>query len=231
MRGFPAATIRAPASIYWSTAQAKPWARVSRGTDGDALYTNSTLAIDPETGKVVWHHQFIPGETHDMDEVFESVLVDRGGRRSLYKMGKLGILWQLDRADGKFVAAHDLGYQTLVEVDAVAGRAVLQGGHAAEARHRVRVLPRYRRRPRLAGDVVRPGHGRAGDSHPPGLRNGRVLRQGRPEQRRRVLLVRQHRPQRVQDRPGRPGTRRCPTTGESSSRWTWTRDECAGACL
>jgi len=31
--------------IYWSVAQAKPWARISRGTDGDALYTNSTLAI------------------------------------------------------------------------------------------------------------------------------------------------------------------------------------------
>jgi alcohol dehydrogenase (cytochrome c) len=109
--------------IYWSTAQAKPWARVSRGTDGDALYSNSTLAIDAKTGKVVWHHQFIPGETHDMDEVFESVLVDRGGRRSLFKMGKLGILWQLDRSNGKFVSSHDLGYQTLVDVNAATGRA------------------------------------------------------------------------------------------------------------
>ncbi len=108
--------------VYWSTAQAKPWARVSRGTDGDALYSNSTLAIDPKTGKVVWHHQFIPGETHDMDEVFESVLVDRGGRRSLYKMGKLGILWQLDRANGTFISSHDLGYQTLVDVNATTGR-------------------------------------------------------------------------------------------------------------
>ena len=36
---------------YWGTAQAKPWARVVRGTDGDALYTNSTLALDPDTGK------------------------------------------------------------------------------------------------------------------------------------------------------------------------------------
>ena len=36
--------------IYWSTAQAKPWAIVQRGTAGAALYTNSTLALDPETG-------------------------------------------------------------------------------------------------------------------------------------------------------------------------------------
>jgi alcohol dehydrogenase (cytochrome c) len=91
-------------------------------TDGDALYSNSTLAIDPKTGKVAWHHQFIPGETHDMDEVFESVLVDRGGRRSLYKMGKLGILWQLDRSNGMFISSHDLGYQTLVDVNASTGR-------------------------------------------------------------------------------------------------------------
>ncbi len=114
--------------VYWSVAQAKPWARISRGTDGDALYTNSTLAIDPDTGKVTWYYQFIPGETHDQDEVFESVLVDRGGRPSLFKMGKLGILWQLDRATGRFIAARDLGYQTLVDVDATTGKVTYRPG-------------------------------------------------------------------------------------------------------
>ena len=114
--------------IYRSVAQPKPWARVSRGTDGDALYTNSTLAIDPGSGKVAWYRQFLPGEAHDMDEVFESVLVDRGGRRSLFKMGKLGILWQIDRTTGAFVAAHDLGYQTLVDVDAKTGKVTYRPG-------------------------------------------------------------------------------------------------------
>ena len=93
--------------LFWSTAQAKPWARAVRGTEGDALYTNSTLALDPDTGKINWYYQFLPGETQDMDEVFESVLVDRGGRQSLFKMGKLGILWELDRRTGRFVAAHE----------------------------------------------------------------------------------------------------------------------------
>jgi glucose dehydrogenase len=51
--------------IYWSTAQAKPWARAARGTDGDALCSNTTLAFGPETGKIVWYYQLIPGETHD----------------------------------------------------------------------------------------------------------------------------------------------------------------------
>jgi len=107
---------------YWSTAQAKPWGRVSRGTDGDALYTNSTLALDPQTGKMVWYHQFLPGETHDLDEVFENVLIDHDGRSSLFKMGKLGILWELDRKTGKFVAARDLGYQDVLEVDPTTGK-------------------------------------------------------------------------------------------------------------
>lgn len=107
--------------VYMGTAQAKPWARVVRGTDGDALYTNSTLALDPHSGEIVWYYQHLPGETHDMDEVFESVLIDIDGRQSLFKMGKLGILWQLDRATGEFISGTDIGYQTIVELDPVTG--------------------------------------------------------------------------------------------------------------
>ena len=65
--------------VYLSTSQPKPWARVSRKTDGDALYSNSVLALDPATGALEWYYQFVPGETHDLDEVFESVLIDRDG--------------------------------------------------------------------------------------------------------------------------------------------------------
>jgi alcohol dehydrogenase (cytochrome c) len=114
--------------IYWGTAQPKPWARVSRKTDGNALYTNSVLALEPGTGELDWFYQFIPGESHDLDEAFESVLVDRPGRRSMFKMGKLGILWELDRSTGEFVAAHDLGYQTLVDVDRATGAVTYRPG-------------------------------------------------------------------------------------------------------
>jgi PQQ-dependent dehydrogenase (methanol/ethanol family) len=108
--------------IYWGTAQAKPWARAVRGTDGAALYTNSTLALDPDTGKMKWYYQHLPAETQDMDEVFENILIDAGGRKSLFKMGKLGILWQLDRTTGAFIHATDLGYQNIVEVGADSGK-------------------------------------------------------------------------------------------------------------
>ena len=114
--------------VYWSTAQAKPWSRAARGTDGDALYSNSVLALDPETGRIIWYNQLLPGETHDMDEVFESILVDAGPRRSLFKMGKLGILWQLDRQSGRFVSAQDLGYQNIVRVDSNTGKVAYRPG-------------------------------------------------------------------------------------------------------
>ncbi len=118
---------------YWSTSQAKPWARVSRGTDGDALYTNSVLALDPETGALEWYYQFVPGETHDLDEVFESVLIDHDGRRSLFKMGKMGILWEIDRSTGAFVAAHDLGYQNVIDVDPQTGEVTYRPGMIPQA--------------------------------------------------------------------------------------------------
>ncbi len=108
--------------VYWGTAQAKPWARAVRGTDGSALYTNSTLALNPDTGKMTWYYQHLPGETQDMDEVFENILIDSGGRKSLFKMGKLGILWQLDRTSGRFVYASDLGYQTILQVNSESGK-------------------------------------------------------------------------------------------------------------
>jgi alcohol dehydrogenase (cytochrome c) len=114
--------------VYWGTAQAKPWARAVRGTDGDALYTNSTLALDPDTGTIKWHYQHLPGETQDMDEVFERILIDVGGRKSVFTMGKLGVLWQLDRTTGAFIHASDLEYQNIVDVNPQTGKVTYRAG-------------------------------------------------------------------------------------------------------
>ncbi len=119
--------------IFWGTSQAKPWTRFARGTEGDALFTNSTLALDPATGKIVWHYQHIPGETHDMDETFERILVDADGRSSVFTMGKLGILWELDRRSGRFLSAHDLGYQNVLAVDSETGKATYRAGMIPKA--------------------------------------------------------------------------------------------------
>jgi alcohol dehydrogenase (cytochrome c) len=63
-----------------------------------------------------------------MDEVFENVLIDQNGKSSLYKMGKLGILWEIDRKTGKFISAHDIGYQTLLDVDSRTGKVTYKPG-------------------------------------------------------------------------------------------------------
>ena len=144
---------------YWSTSQAKPWARLSRGTEGDALYTNSALALDPETGRLEWYYQFVPGETHDLDDVFESVLIDHRGRRSLFKMGKLGILWELDRATGAFVAAHDLGYQTLVDVAPETGRATYRPGTIPELGQELEFCPDFQGIRNWRASAYHPGTG------------------------------------------------------------------------
>jgi len=90
---------------YWGTAQAKPWVPISRGMSiyDAGLYTNSTVAVNVETGELEWHFQHVPGEALDLDEVFERVLVDSGGRRLVFSLGKHGILWKNDRVTGEFL--------------------------------------------------------------------------------------------------------------------------------
>ncbi len=114
--------------IYYGTSQPKPWTRDARRTDGDALYTNSTLALDPVTGEMKWYFQHIPGDSHDMDETFERILVDYDGKQSVFSMGKLGILWELDRVTGEFRNGVDLGYQNILDVDTVTGKVTYRDG-------------------------------------------------------------------------------------------------------
>ena len=90
--------------VFFGVAQAKPWMAASRGltTEDATLYTNSTLAIDPDDGRIVWYRQHVPGESLDMDEAFEQVLVDLFDEPYLLTIGKSGILWKLDRRTGEF---------------------------------------------------------------------------------------------------------------------------------
>jgi alcohol dehydrogenase (cytochrome c) len=90
---------------YWGTAQAKPWVPVSRHQSifDEGLYTNSTVAVNVDSGELEWHFQHVPGEALDLDEVFERVLVDADGRRLVFSIGKHGILWKNDRVTGEFL--------------------------------------------------------------------------------------------------------------------------------
>ena len=102
---------------YWGVAQAKPWMRASRGTTNfdNALYTSSTLALRPKDGTLAWHYQHAPGESLDLDEVFERVLVDIGDQKVVFTIGKPGILWKLDRRTGKFLDYKETVFQNVFE--------------------------------------------------------------------------------------------------------------------
>jgi alcohol dehydrogenase (cytochrome c) len=107
---------------YWGVAQAKPWMQVSRGTKGAALYSSSTLALRPDDGKLAWYFQHVAGETLDMDEVYERVLVDIGDRKTLFTIGKAGVLWKLDRKTGEFISAKETIFQNIFNVDEKTGK-------------------------------------------------------------------------------------------------------------
>ncbi len=99
---------------YWGVAQAKPWNFLSRDlTPNDkTLFAGSTVALNPDTGKLAWYFQHAPGEGFDLDEVFERVLVDIGKKKVLFTAGKPGILWELDRTTGKYLGHVEMVHQT-----------------------------------------------------------------------------------------------------------------------
>ena len=100
---------------YWGTAQAKPWMPASRGMGSRdvGLYTNSTVALDASTGQLAWHYAHAPGETLDLDVVFERVLVDSGDDKWVLSAGKDGVLWKHDRRDGTYLGHVETLFQNV----------------------------------------------------------------------------------------------------------------------
>jgi len=104
-----------------------PNGKVSRANSG--LYTDTTLALDPDTGKLVWHYQHMARDVWDLDWSFERMLFDisyNGSKlRVVATMGKLGILDVLDARTGKYLFSYDVGMQNLVTgIDPHTGRKI-----------------------------------------------------------------------------------------------------------
>jgi alcohol dehydrogenase (cytochrome c) len=110
-------------TTYWGTAQAKPWRRDLRGSgDGATLFANSTLALDADTGKLKWYFSHSPGESLDLDEVFERILIDHGDQKTVMTTGKAGILWKLDRVTGKYLDSRETVFENVfVKIDPKTG--------------------------------------------------------------------------------------------------------------
>ncbi len=88
------------------------------GVTNDGLYTDSTLAIDPASGKLLWHFQHVHNDQWDLDWAFEQQRIDldvRGAmRRLVVTSGKMGIYEAMDAATGEYVFSKDLGIQNVV---------------------------------------------------------------------------------------------------------------------
>ena len=65
-------------TIVWGVGNPGPdWDNEYR--PGDNLYTDSSLGLDADTGKIKWHYQHTPNDPFDYDSVAENVLVDVPG--------------------------------------------------------------------------------------------------------------------------------------------------------
>jgi alcohol dehydrogenase (cytochrome c) len=129
--------------LYYGVGQTYDTATLLRpqprqGESADALYTDSTVALNPDTGQLVWHYQHFNREVWDYDWSFERSLVDLkiGGvaRKLSVTGGKIAIFDAIDRTTGRYLFSKDLGLQTLVKsIDPATGRKIIDPAFEPEA--------------------------------------------------------------------------------------------------
>ena len=111
------------------------------GVDNKHLYHNSTLALDADTGEIVWYYQHL-NDSWDLDHPFERLLVDTAvapdasevswinpriqpgeTRRVVTGVpGKTGVVYTLDRETGEFLWARNTVTQNVIsDIDGATG--------------------------------------------------------------------------------------------------------------
>jgi alcohol dehydrogenase (cytochrome c) len=93
--------------MYWGVGNPGPdWNPDQR--PGDNLYTDSVVALDPDTGTLKWHYQFTPNDGYDYDSVQVPVLADMNWRGRPAKVilwaNRNGYFYVLDRESGRFLS-------------------------------------------------------------------------------------------------------------------------------
>jgi len=116
--------------LFYGTSNPSPWGASVRGPDSGEygaftnLYTSATLAINPDTGKLVWHYQSTPHDAWDYDGVNELVLTDLliNGQMTpvALKADRNGFFYVLDRRTGRLISAKSfvpINWATRVDLD------------------------------------------------------------------------------------------------------------------
>ncbi|TYB85221.1 PQQ-binding-like beta-propeller repeat protein [Oceaniovalibus sp. ACAM 378] len=121
--------------IFTGVGQPYPWPAVMNGllpkssdpdVTNEALYTNSTLAIEPKSGELKWYHQYLATDTLDLDYVYERMLIDLPvngeERKMVVTTGKIGIIEAIDRVNGDWLWSKETVPQNVVlSIDPVTG--------------------------------------------------------------------------------------------------------------
>jgi alcohol dehydrogenase (cytochrome c) len=98
---------------YWGTGNAAPWAVAPRAPDSPNygkftnLYAASVIAVNPDTGKMVWHFQETPADAWDYDAtepVLADIKVNGETVPALIDAGKNGFLFVADRRNGRLLS-------------------------------------------------------------------------------------------------------------------------------
>jgi alcohol dehydrogenase (cytochrome c) len=88
------------------------------GVNNDALFTNSTLALRPRTGELVWYYQHIANDQWDLDWVYERQLsefeIDGQTRKAVFTAGKMALYDVLDAETGEYLTSLDTGIQNMI---------------------------------------------------------------------------------------------------------------------
>lgn len=121
--------------VYFGTGNTYNWQALAKGVNGksstkpgvrDGLYLDSTVALNPETGKLVWHYQHLPQDMWDLDFAFEqqlvTVTVNGKPRRLVVTTGKTVIIDAMDAQTGKWAFTKDMGIQNVVTIDPKTGK-------------------------------------------------------------------------------------------------------------
>lgn len=119
--------------LYVGTGNALPWNRKLRSpAGGDNLFLSSILAINPDTGRLVWHYQTTPGDNWDYNAaqkiILAELMIDGKSRPVLMQAPKNGFFYVLDRRTGELISAKPYVYVNWAShVDMKTGRPVETG--------------------------------------------------------------------------------------------------------
>ena len=118
------------------------------GVSNDALYTNATLALRPDTGELVWYYQHVANDQFDLDWIFERSIVeleiDGEMKKVIVTAGKPGLFDALDAATGQYLFSVDPGLQNLFSaINPVTGEKIANHNVFPDAEEIRTVCPFY----------------------------------------------------------------------------------------